>query len=78
MLMNLLKVKAQLEADKAAIRKGQVLSTRALMAKYDAKIKEYESFLMEKDTLIAQLERDNGTLKVNNETLNSENTKLTY
>ena len=72
----LLKVKAQLEADKVALRKGQVSSSRALMAKYDAKIKQYEDFLVEKDTLIAQLQRDNQVLNTTNQTLNTENTTL--
>lgn len=72
----LLKVKAQLEADKVALRRGQVTSSRALMAKYDAKIKQYEAFLMEKDTLIAQLQRDNRVLSTTNESLNTENTTL--
>ncbi|GAA4449171.1 hypothetical protein GCM10023189_08230 [Nibrella saemangeumensis] len=68
----LLKVKEQLEADKAAIRRGQ----RVSIAKYEAKIKEYEKFLAERDTMIAGLQRENVTLVTNNETLNQENTTL--
>ena len=42
------KMKVQLEQDKASLRKGNRIS----IAKYDAKIKQYEAFLVEKDTLI--------------------------
>ncbi|RIV27534.1 hypothetical protein DYU11_04310 [Fibrisoma montanum] len=66
------KVKTQLEADKAALRRGN----RVSLAKYDAKIKQYEAFLVEKDTLIAQLQRENVTLATNNQVLNEENTGL--
>jgi len=69
----LLKVKADLERDKEALRRGNAASTRGLIAKYDVKIKEYEAYLMEKDTLIANLQRDNGVLVSSNQTLNVEN-----
>ena len=61
----LLKVKADLERDKDALRRGNnasASSARAMIAKYDIKIKEYESYLMEKDTLIANLQKENGVL----------------
>ncbi len=71
----LLKVKADLEADRATLRKGQRL-TAAQMANYGAKIKEYETFLAERDTMIAQLQREKGELVTVNQTLNEENTGL--
>lgn len=70
----LLKVKADLERDKEALRRGSAAQQRSLVAKYDVKIKEYEAFLMEKDTLIANLQRENGVLVATNQTLNQENT----
>lgn len=66
------KVKAQLEEDKASLRKGNRIS----IAKYDAKIKQYEAFLVEKDTLIANLQRENVTLATNVKVLDEENTGL--
>lgn len=71
----LLKVKAELERDKAAIARGARFS-RASLAKYEVKIKQYESFLAEKDTLIAQLGRDKEQLTSNVQNLNTENTSL--
>ena len=66
------KVKAQLEQDKASLRRGN----RVSLAKYEAKIKQYEAFLVEKDTLIANLQRENVTLATNVKTLDEENTGL--
>ncbi|MBD2754874.1 hypothetical protein [Spirosoma validum] len=66
------KMKTQLERDKASLRKGNRIS----IAKYEAKIKEYEAFLVEKDTLIANLQRENVTLATNVKTLDEENTGL--
>ncbi|MCK8491824.1 MULTISPECIES: hypothetical protein [Spirosoma] len=66
------KVKAQLEEDKASLRRGN----RVSLAKYEAKIKQYEAFLVEKDTLIANLQRENVTLATNVKTLDEENTGL--
>ncbi|GAB3765699.1 hypothetical protein [Spirosoma pomorum] len=66
------KVKAQLEKDKASLRRGN----RVSLAKYDAKIKQYEAFLVEKDTLIANLQRENATLNDNVRVLGEENTGL--
>ncbi len=71
----LLKVKADLEADKAALKRGQK-GQRISLAKYEMKIKEYERFLVEKDTLIAGLQRENGMLSSNVQTLNTENSTL--
>jgi hypothetical protein len=71
----LLRVKADLEKDKASLRSGQRVSQSSVV-KYAAKIKEYEAFLVEKDTLIAQLQRDNGLLVSTNQSLNDENTGL--
>ena len=66
------KVKSQLEADKASLRKGNRIS----LAKYEAKIKQYEAYLMEKDTLIANLQRENVTLASNVKVLDEENSGL--
>ncbi|QHV98083.1 hypothetical protein [Spirosoma endbachense] len=66
------KVKAQLEVDKASLRKGNRIS----IAKYETKIKQYEAFLVEKDTLIANLQRENVTLATNVKVLDEENTGL--
>ncbi len=71
----LLKVKADLEADKAALKRGQS-GQRISLAKYEMKIKEYEKFLVEKDTLIAGLQRENGMLSSNVQVLNTENSTL--
>ncbi len=68
----LVKVRADLERDKVALRKNSRLS----IAKYDRKIKEYEAFLVQKDEEIAQLREQNGQLTATNETLNTENTGL--
>ncbi|QIP11277.1 hypothetical protein G8759_00785 [Spirosoma aureum] len=66
------KVKAQLEVDKASLRKGNRIS----IAKYESKIKQYEAFLVEKDTLIANLQKENVTLATNVKVLDEENTGL--
>lgn len=66
------KVKSQLEEDKAALRRGN----RVSIAKYESKIKQYEAFLAEKDTLIAGLQRENVTLATNVKTLDDENIGL--
>ncbi len=66
------KMKVQLEGDKASLRRGNRIS----IAKYDAKIKQYEAFLVEKDTLIANLQRENVTLATNVKVLDEENVVL--
>jgi len=66
------KVKAQLEEDRASLRRGN----RVSIAKYETKIKQYEAFLIEKDTLIANLQRENVTLATNVKVLDEENTGL--
>ncbi|GAB4037716.1 hypothetical protein [Spirosoma gilvum] len=66
------KMKAQLEQDKASLKRGN----RVSIAKYEAKIKQYEAYLTEKDTLIANLQRENVTLATNVKTLDEENTGL--
>ncbi|GAB3713382.1 hypothetical protein GCM10027592_52570 [Spirosoma flavus] len=68
----LTKMKEQLETDKAALKRGN----RVSIAKYEAKIKQYEAFLVEKDTLIANLQRENVTLATNVKTLDEENSTL--
>lgn len=66
------KMKVQLEADKASLRRGNRIS----LAKYEAKIKQYEAFLVEKDTLISNLQRENVTLATNVKVLDEENSGL--
>lgn len=66
------KMKVQLEGDRASLRRGNRIS----IAKYDAKIKQYEAFLIEKDTLIANLQRENVTLATNVKVLDEENVVL--
>jgi hypothetical protein len=62
------KVKASLENDRIALRKGN--------ANMGKKIKEYESFLTKKDEEIAQLREENQQLISQNETLVQEKTEL--
>jgi predicted nuclease with TOPRIM domain len=66
------KMKVQLEQDKASLRRGNRIS----LSRYEAKIKQYEAFLVEKDTLIANLQRENVTLATNVKVLDEENTGL--
>ncbi|MEZ0612267.1 hypothetical protein ACAW74_27405 [Fibrella sp. WM1] len=68
-------VKAKLEADKASLARGAKLS-RAAVASYEVKIREYMAYLAEKDTLIANLQREKEVLVADNSTLNTENTTL--
>jgi predicted RNase H-like nuclease (RuvC/YqgF family) len=68
----LMKVKEQLEADKASLRKN----SRVSFAKYDRKIKEYETFLAQKDEEIAKLREENVALTGQNEQLTVQNTTL--
>jgi hypothetical protein len=62
------KVKASLESDRAALRKGNATMGR--------KIKEYEEFLTKKDTEIAQLREENQQLISQNEGLTQEKNEL--
>ncbi|WP_031528761.1 hypothetical protein [Dyadobacter crusticola] len=62
------KVKAALENDRIALRKGNANMSR--------KIKDYESFLTKKDEEIAQLREENQQLISQNETLVQEKTEL--
>lgn len=62
------KVKASLESDRAALRKGNASMGR--------KIKEYEQFLTQKDTEIAQLREENQQLISQNEGLTQERNEL--
>jgi hypothetical protein len=68
----LMKVKARLEADKANLKKNN----RFEIAKYTAKIKEYEQFLADKDAELVKLREENGVLTATNQTLSTENTGL--
>ena len=64
----LTKIKAQLEADRSALRQGNNFLT--------ARINEYEVFLTKKDGEIARLSGENKTLLTRNETLTVVNTSL--
>ncbi|PSL32659.1 hypothetical protein [Dyadobacter jiangsuensis] len=67
-IAELQKVKASLESDRAALRKGN--------ANMGRKIKEYEEFLTKKDTEIAQLREENQQLISQNEGLTQEKNEL--
>lgn len=67
-IAELQKVKASLETDRAALRKGNASMGR--------KIKEYEEFLTKKDTEIAQLREENQQLISQNEGLTQEKNEL--
>ncbi|MBO9615273.1 MAG: hypothetical protein J7619_21420 [Dyadobacter sp.] len=67
-IAELQKVKASLESDRAALRKGNTNMGR--------KIKEYEEFLTKKDTEIAQLREENQQLISQNEGLTQERNEL--
>lgn len=61
------KTKARLEADMASLKK----SSRVDVNKYLVKIKEYETFLQQKDEEIAQLRQENQHLAASNDSLNT-------
>lgn len=69
---SLMKIKAQLEADKYSLRDVNNFDSR----KYDQKIRSYEALLAQKDRQIARLRQENGILTQQNESLNQENTGL--
>ncbi|HEV7351361.1 hypothetical protein [Telluribacter sp.] len=62
------KVKAQLEADRTALRRGN--------ASMGQKIKEYEAFLTKKDQELAQLREENQQLISQNDSLVTQTTTL--
>lgn len=65
-------IKADLEADKR-----QLLSQKNLnFNSFEAKIKNYQAILAEKDADLQKLRKENGILTSQNETLNTENTGL--
>ena len=64
--------KRQLQADKKAL----LGSSKVDLAKYDTKIRDFESLLSAKDAVIAQLKQENEVLTGQNQTLNRENTGL--
>lgn len=67
-LTELQNVKAKLEKDMASLKRSDRVDTN----KYLAKIKEYETFLQEKDTEIAQLREQNQMLVASNDSLVSK------
>ena len=60
------RMKVQLEADKVALSRSSKVET----GKYLTKIKQYETFLAEKDTEIAKLREENQLLASSNDSLN--------
>lgn len=68
----LMKVKAQLEKDKANLRNSSAFNAK----QYEAKIRNYTALLAEKDQEIAKLREENQTLTTSNQTLTQENTGL--
>lgn len=68
----LMKMKEQLVADQAALRRN----SRVSIAKYDRKIRDYETFLAQKDEEIAKLREENVALTGQNEQLTVQNTTL--
>jgi len=69
---DLLKVKAHLKKDKDGLLKGNKVE----IGKYVSKIKEYETFLVQKDEDIVKLRGKNEVLISTNQTLNTENATL--
>jgi hypothetical protein len=69
---DLMAVKARLEADKADLKKMTSLD----MTKLNAKIKEYDVFLANKDVDINKLKEENGMLTASNQTLITTNKTL--
>ncbi|AFK03593.1 hypothetical protein Emtol_2457 [Emticicia oligotrophica DSM 17448] len=61
-------VKAQLENDKKKLKSDLNFSVQ----KYEAKIKDYENFLVAKDDDIRKLKEENGVLVAKNQTLETE------
>ncbi len=69
---SLLKIKANLEADKKLINgKNSVIGKE-----FASKLKSYENILAQKDQEIIQLREKNGLLTTENQSLNNENTGL--
>ncbi len=68
----LMKVKAQLEADKRELQNAKNFSAK----NYEAKIRNYTAILAQKDLDIARLRQENEALTNTNQTLTQENTGL--
>jgi len=66
------KIKTQLEIDKKNLRNGSSFSAK----KYEAKIKEYETFLAEKEAELVKLREENGMLTSQNLTLQEEKAEV--
>lgn len=69
---SLMKVKAQLEVDKRELKNVSSFDSK----KYDQKIRNYQSILVQKDQEIARLKEENGILSQQNESLSQENSGL--
>jgi hypothetical protein len=69
---SLLKVREQLERDKAALRNVNTFDSK----KYDQKIRNYQSLLAQKDQELTRLSAENGQLNQVNDSLRQENTGL--
>ncbi|MBC7892071.1 MAG: hypothetical protein H7Y12_07670 [Sphingobacteriaceae bacterium] len=68
----LMKVKAELEADKRELQNAKNFSAK----NYEQKIRNYTAILAQKDLDIARLRQENETLANTNQTLTQENTGL--
>ncbi|GAB2766002.1 hypothetical protein GCM10027275_04510 [Rhabdobacter roseus] len=71
-ITELQKQKAQLEADRSALRRGNT----ALNEAFKNKVKEYEQFLIRKDTELALLRKENQQLLSQNESLTAAKSTL--
>ncbi|GAB3955885.1 hypothetical protein GCM10028805_44140 [Spirosoma harenae] len=69
---SLMKIKAQLEIDKRALKNVSTFDSK----KYDQKIRNYQVLLAQKDQEIARLKEENGVLTQQNDALTQENTGL--
>jgi predicted nucleic acid-binding Zn-ribbon protein len=67
-------VKAQLENDKKKLKSDFSFSSQ----KYEAKIKDYESFLVAKDDDIRKLKEENGILVARTQTLETEKQQVVF
>lgn len=65
-------IKADLEADRKQLLTQKTIDYKS----FDAKIKNYQSILAQKDVDLQKLREENGILATQNQTLNSENTGL--
>lgn len=75
-ITELQKTKVALEQDKRDLKKKSASELTNVKAKYEDKIKNYESLLTAKETELVKLREENTTLASTNENLSSENSQL--